>query len=120
MNRNEVILFDAEFPWGLRVCSICRTYGFQAKSMHLSTGYALVDWPHVAAVFLQATKDTGSAVLDAIYDLQTKHHSIKCLVYLRDRIDDEWLYRELGAIWTFSSIFELDAVERILKKLAVS
>jgi hypothetical protein len=117
MNRSEVILFDAEYPWGFRVCAICEAIGFQAKSMRLATGFVLVDWGQVAAVVLQATQNTGPAVLDAIDFLQANQRQVKSLVHLGDRPDEAWIYHEAGAVWTFSSLLELDPVERILTRI---
>lgn len=119
MTAPEVVLFDADFPWGERVVSCCHALNLHPQRMRLTTGIGLVDWNRTISVVLAVSSGNRSSVVETLATLQKQQPHVKCLVYLSREFEpeDEWRFRELGAVWVFWSVFEVDRVERILRRL---
>ena len=114
---HEILFLDCDRPWGPRVAAACENHHLQVRRMQVHSGFDLVNWREVAAVILGSMDADTNRIVAAIRYLARWHPHVVSLVDIAGDPSMEWAVREAGASWTFESIYEIDAISRIIHHL---
>ncbi len=117
---HEIIFLDCQYPWGPSVAAFCESLHLQVRRMQMRSGFELVNWPEVAAVIFGTAGTDTDRIVESIRFLARWHPQVMTLVDTSGAPSLEWAVREAGAVWTFESIYDLEHVACILRRIVAA